>query len=455
MSLPIVAIVGRPNVGKSTLYNRLTHRRAAIVDSTPGVTRDRLYGEVQWGKAKFELIDTGGLIPGNQEKLTLEIKKQVSLSIKEADLVLFLVDGEEGLHHWDEEIGKLLRKTGKPIILVVNKIDGVKRALALPDFYKFGFPNIVPISAIHGLNIPDLMDLTIKSIPSGQKEKAPKPMKIMILGHPNVGKSTLINKLLGTERVIVDEVPGTTRDIVEIPFSFRGDNFLLLDTSGIRREGKIRQRLEKVAVKKTKTAIKEADLVLFLIDMRIGVVREDLSIGSILEENAKALIVLLNKCDLIGPKERKEYFQAVRRSLYFLDFAPFMFTSGLTGENFDAVLYAAKEIIQSYKKPFGPEELAETLQEIMVRRGPKKGVRIYSLTQNPLNLNTFLLKTNNPVGIDKTYLRFISNYMHEKFGLDGIPVKTKIQSARREDKQGSGLQTKGGTKSGRNFKRGK
>ncbi|MBU1630951.1 MAG: ribosome biogenesis GTPase Der, partial [Candidatus Omnitrophica bacterium] len=295
--LPKVAIVGRPNVGKSTLFNRLTKSRASIVDAKPGVTRDRLYGEVYWGKTIFELIDTGGIIPDDTQTLTQEIKKQVAYSIKEADLMLFLVDGEEGLHNWDEEICQLLRKTGKPIILVVNKIEGNKREALSGEFYKMGFSDTISISAIHGLNINELMEKISAKIPKGEIKKGQKPFSVMIVGHPNVGKSTLINKLFGSQRVIVHDVPGTTRDIVEIPFSLGEDKFMLLDTSGIRREGRIREGLEKVAVKKTKKAIADSDMVFFLLDMSMGIIREDLSIGSFLEEHAKAVIILLNKSD--------------------------------------------------------------------------------------------------------------------------------------------------------------
>jgi GTP-binding protein len=434
MSLPKVAIVGRPNVGKSTLFNRLILKKLSIVDSKPGVTRDRLHREVHWGKTTFELIDTGGLIPANKEKLIQEIKKQVSLSIEEADLILFMVDGKEGLHYLDEEISQFLRKTNKPIILAVNKTDNTKTEMNLAEFYKLGFPNIIPISATHGLNIHELMERIVKNIPKVGKAKEPQPIKIMIAGHPNVGKSTLINKLLGKERVIVHEAPGTTRDIVEVPFSLQGENFLLLDTSGIRRESKIKEGLEKVAVKKTKRAVEEADLVLFLLDMSVGVVREDMSIGSLLEENAKSLIVLLNKCDLIQSEDRENYLQAVKRTLYFLDFAPFMFTSGTTGENLDKVFKKIKKIVSVYKTPLKKSELEEALKEIKTRRSPRRGTRIYDLKQDHLNPNTIILRTNNAMSINSTYQKFIKNYLHKKFGMEGIPLQIKMRntSFRRE-----------------------
>jgi GTP-binding protein len=462
--LPKVAIVGRPNVGKSTLFNRLTKSRASIIDPTPGVTRDRLYGEVYWGKTIFELIDTGGLIPPDEKKLTQEIKKQVAYSIKESDLVLFLVDGEEGLHSWDEEICQFLRRTGKPIILVVNKIEGNKRDALSGEFYKMGFSDTISISAIHGLNINELMEKILAKIPKGEIKREPKPLSIMIVGHPNVGKSTLINKLFGSQRVIVHDVPGTTRDIVEIPFSFEGEKFLLLDTSGIRREGKIKEGLEKVAVKKTKRAISESDIIFFLLDMSMGIVREDLSIGSFLEENAKAVIILLNKSDLIpaplrpppqiksktkkmfhhgGPlpesaeNKKEDYLDAVKRQFNFLDFAPFIFTSGLTGENLDSALRKAKEIILEYQKPITRTQLADALAEIKAKRLPRQGTRIYDLTQDHLHQNNIILRTNNPSGIDKTYLRFITHHIHEKFGLEGIPLIIKVRNTRLKHGRGS------------------
>jgi len=443
--LPKVAIIGRPNVGKSTLFNRLTKSRGSIIDSKPGVTRDRLYREVHWGKKTFELIDTGGLIPDTTEKITQEIKKQISFSIKEADLVLFLVDGEEGLHHWDEEICKLLRKTGKPIILVVNKFEGKKRDFTSSEFYKLNFADTILISALHGLNIHELMDKISEKIPDeNRKPITDNRYRIMIVGHPNVGKSTFINKLLGSERVIVHEVPGTTRDIVEIPFSFEDENFLLLDTSGIRRESKIKEGLEKVAVKKTKRAIEQADLVFFLLDLSaLGILREDLSIASFLEENAKMVIVLLNKCDLIEDKKREEYSASARKALSFLGFAPFIFTSGITGENLDIALKTAKRIIPTYKIPLTRTQLAEALTEIKLKRLPKHGTRIYDLTQDHDHPNIIILRTNNPSGIDKTYLRFVSHHLHKKFApnqnkfgsgysLEGMPLIIKIRNTRKE-----------------------
>ncbi len=433
MPLPKVAIVGRPNVGKSTFFNRLTHSRASIIDPKPGVTRDRLYGEVHWGRTNFELIDTGGLIPDDTEKLTQEIKKQVSFGIQEAGLILFLVDGKEGLHRWDEEICELLRKTGKPVILVVNKIEGTNREFHSAVFYKLGFTDTIAISSTHGLNINELMEKIVNKIPAGEKERAPKPPKLMIVGHPNVGKSTIINNLLNSERVIVHNVPGTTRDIVEIPFSFRGDNFLLLDTSGIRREGRIKEGLEKVAVKKTKRAIAEADLIFFLLDLSsLGIIREDLSIASFLEENAKAVIILLNKCDLIKEKHREEYLESAKKALSFLGFAPFIFTSGINGENLDFALNQARRILLAYKTPLKQDEITKSLNEIRAMRAPRKGTKIYSLSPSPLNPYTLILKTNNPSGIDKTYLKFITNFLHEKFGLEGIPLRIKIKNTRQK-----------------------
>jgi GTP-binding protein len=429
MSFPQIIIIGRPNVGKSTLFNRLARKKFSIVDSKPGVTRDRLHKEVSWGNSTFELIDTGGLLPSDKETIPQHIKKQVFSSIEDSDLILFAVDGKEGLHPLDEEITQLLRKTGKKIILVVNKIDNHKEEADSAEFYRLGFKNVLPVSATHGLNINELLDTIVKNIPKIRNLQSAIRNRIMIAGHPNVGKSTLINKLLHQERVIVDEVPGTTRDIVEIPFSFQGENFTLVDTSGIRRESKIKEGLEKVAVKKTKRAIKEADIVLFLLDMSVGIVREDLSIGSFLAENAKAVIVLLNKCDLVNLQEDADaYIDAAGSSLFFLNFAPFIFSSGTTGKNLDVILKKIKKTVSVYQTPITKGELAEALKEIKSKRPPKKGVRIYDLKQDHTNPNNIILRTNNSKGIDQTYLRFIANHLHAKFALEGIPLHIKTKS---------------------------
>lgn len=427
MSLPRVAIIGRPNVGKSTLFNRLIHKKSSIIDSKPGVTRDRLWGKVNWEGVNFELLDTGGLLPLSKEKLIQKVRKQVEASIKEADVIFFVVDGKEGLHYLDEEISGLLRKTTKPVILIVNKIDNRKAEGGSLEFYRLGFPQVIPISAIHGLNTNELMERTISIIPKREEKEGVLPFRIMVMGHPNVGKSTLINKILKEERVIVDEEPGTTRDIVEIPFSYEEDHFILIDTAGIRREGKIKEGLEKVSVKKTKRAISKTDLVLFLLDAPRGVIREDLSLGSFLEESGKPLIVLLNKCDLLKEKEKTPSLQLAKKSLSFLYFAPFIFTSGLTGENFDRIFKKAKEIILSSRQRLKKDELEKTLDEIKSRRGPRKDVKIYSLTQHSSLPHVFIIHTNNLKGIGESYQRFIRNYLYQRFGFEGIPLKIKLQ----------------------------
>ncbi|HIE43901.1 MAG TPA: ribosome biogenesis GTPase Der [Candidatus Omnitrophica bacterium] len=431
MSLPKVAIIGRPNVGKSTLFNRLIRKRLSIVDSKPGVTRDRLYGKVRWGDADFLLIDTGGLVPTSRERLLQQIRKQVELSIEKADAILFVVDGKEGVHYLDEEISHYLRKSGKFIILVVNKVDITPRQWNYLEFYRLGFSEIVSISATHGLNINELLEKTLHILPKARKEKIPEPPRIMIAGHPNVGKSTLINRILGEERVIVNEKPGTTRDIIEVPFFYQGEQFILLDTAGIRREGRIKEPLEKVSVKKTKRAIGEADLVLFLLDITVGVIREDLSIASLLEESGKPIIILLNKCDLLREEERALYMKAARDSLHFLYFVPFLFISALTGKNLDEVFKKVKDIIESSRHRLTTEQLDEALKELKSRRGTKRGTIIYSLQQVSSSPNVFVITTNNPKGITQNYQRFIRNYLYEKFLFEGIPLKIKVKGTKR------------------------
>jgi len=423
-------------VGKSTLFNRLIRQKKSIVDEKAGVTRDRLYGEVHWQKHRFTLADTGGLLPQNKDKLVQEIKRQVNLAVEEAELILLVVDGKEGLHPLDEEISQLLRKSGKSILLLVNKIDGLSKEELIFDFYRLGFSEAIPLSAAHGLNVGKLLDKITQNIPApGTKpEDLPRPCKIMVAGHPNVGKSTLINTLLKEERVLVDEKPGTTRDIVEIPFRWKGEDFILLDSAGIRRESKIKESLEKVSVKKTKNRVREADIVLLLLDLAWGITREDLSIGSLLMEEARGIVVLLNKCDLIEPLQEGEYLRAARKALLFFNFAPFVLTSGLTGKHLNSAFKAVKTVFNYQNSWMNKEELQEAFRALKIRRPPRRDTKLYSLTQVSTSPVVFSLITNNPKGITAPYLRYIKKYLHSKFVLEGIPLKIKVTTKKKNKK---------------------
>lgn len=427
MKLPLVSIIGRPNVGKSTLFNRLIRQKKSIVDEKAGVTRDRIYGEVEWQNHRFTLADTGGLLLQDKERLVQKIRKQVQVAVEDSELILLVVDGKEGLHPLDEEISRLLRKSGKPILLLVNKMDNPQKEELVLDFCRLGIAEVIPISAAHGLNVGKALDKILSRVPKVKKGIRPAPCKIMIVGHPNVGKSTLINTLLNEERVVVDERPGTTRDIVEIPFTWGGEDFFLLDSAGIRRESKIKESLEKVSVKKTRNRVREANIVLFLLDAAQGITREDLSISSLLIEEAKGIVVLLNKSDLIEPEREGEYLKAAREALPFFTFVPFISTSGKKGKNLDIALAEAKRVFDYQNTWLKKEELQDAFRALKTKRPPRRDTKLHSFTQVSISPIVFLLTTNNPKAINAPYVRYIRNFLQGKFALQGVPLKIKIR----------------------------
>jgi len=423
--LPTVIIVGRPNVGKSTLFNRLTKKRKAIVDETPGVTRDVLCGEVEWRGKVFELLDSGGLDFYTQNGLTKKVREEVLQFLNSSDLAIFMVDAKEGLNPLDEEIAQIIRKSKIPYILVANKMDTSQAKDNLFEFYKMGMGEPIPISSLHSLNLGVLLDKIWEEIPEVKYGKTPKRIKISFIGVPNTGKSTLTNTILGEERVLVDDRPGTTRDTVEIPFSWKGKNFLLLDTAGIRRRSRVKEDLDWVSVKRAEWGIENADVVCFLLDLSRPVIREDLSLARKIEQKAKNLMVLLNKADLIPEEKREEYLEIYRRRFFFLGFAPFLFISGKTGENVEEIFEKALDIYQRANQGISSTKLREILDSAMKTRPPRHDIKIYSLEVCNNYPKIFCLKTNNPKGIRQEFLKFIKKKLWENFSLEGINIKIK------------------------------
>jgi len=430
MPKPLVAIVGRPNVGKSTLFNKLVGKRIAIVEDRPGVTRDRIYSEVEWLNNKFILIDTGGLEPSNKEELFLKVKKQVEIAIDMAHLIIFLVDGKEGLNPIDREIANILRKTDKKILLVCNKVDNKKDMDMIYDFYGLGFDEIIPISAALGLGIGDLLDKIIENLPQTLEDGYEDDViKIAVIGRPNVGKSSLVNKILGEERVIVSDIPGTTRDAIDTYFEKEDNKYVLIDTAGLRRKSKIYDDIEKYSVIRALTAIDRSDVCLVIIDAKEGVTEQDKRIAGYALEQKKAIIILVNKWDLIEKDNNtyNEFLKNIRLELDFIDFAPVIFISAKTGQRVNRVLESVNNVYFEYSKRISTGLLNDVINQSILLNPPPSGLKIYYITQIDIKPPTFTIFVDDPEKLHFSYMRFLENEIRKSFGFDGAPFKFIIR----------------------------
>lgn len=459
---PIVALVGRPNVGKSTLFNRLVGQRKAIVDDLAGTTRDRLYGDSDWGGRDFVVIDTGGLEsdplapvaqpqqgqPGSgfqagvSSRLFLrEMRRQVELAIEEADVIIFLVDAQSGVTGPDEEVAAYLRRTEKPVILVVNKADNKKRRDEAVDFYALGLGEPMPVSALHGLGTGDLLDAVVESFPlSEEEEEEDEAIQIAIVGRPNVGKSSLLNRLLGEERVIVSEVPGTTRDAIDIRIIYEGLEVVLVDTAGMRRRGKIEPGVEKHSSLRTLKAIKRADVCLLLIDATEMVTAQDAHMAGYILEEKKSVIIVVNKWDLVEKDTRTmdEYTRLIRSELKFLDYVPVLFISAKSGQRVPRVLPLALQVQEERLRRIPTGELNRLLREALTKHPPKgeKGrfLKFFYVTQAGVNPPTFVFFVNNHKLVHFSYERYLENILRDEYGFLGTPLHLVFRS-REEKKQ--------------------
>lgn len=439
MSTPLIAIVGRPNVGKSTLFNRLTGQRKAIEEKEPGVTRDRLYGRATWRDRDFLLVDTGGLFLSSGEGLEREVRKQVFLAIEEASVIIFLVDGRQGITPLDEEIADLLRRQGKPVILAVNKIES--RNKSIDDFYQLGFGEPLSISAAHGLNIGDLLDRVFSFLPPGVKrEKKDEAISVAVVGRPNVGKSSLINLILGEERVIVNEEPGTTRDSVDTWLEREGTSYIFVDTAGIRRKSRVKENLEYYSVLRSLRTIENSDIAVLLLDAAEGVTEQDQKIAGYVLECGKAMIVALNKWDLVKEDRKKdggkEILTKTRESLKFASFVPVIFTSIYEPRRLKNLFELINKVYRSYSMRIPTPVLNRLLEDAQgVNPVPslkgKRG-RIYYWTQVRSKPPSFVLFVNDPSLIHFSYLRYLENRLREAFDLEGTPVKLLLRARNRK-----------------------
>jgi GTP-binding protein len=426
---PIVAIVGRPNVGKSTLFNRLTRSRDAIVHNMPGVTRDRNYGDVDWYGKVFTLIDTGGFEPDSDDIILSQMREQAQLAIEEADVILFLMDGREGLTPADEAVSDMLRKTKKPVHYVVNKIDGESHEEAGYDFYRLGIENLHTISAEHKRGIDDLMSDIVAEFPEAEDVQEEGLVRISIIGRPNVGKSSLVNRLLGEKRLLVSDVPGTTRDSVNTLLERDGKKYLLIDTAGIRRKSKVSERLEKYTIVKALCSIDRTDVVILVIDAQEGVTEQDEKVAGFAHEKGKGCVIVVNKWDLIEKDDTTigKYVDRIRIDLKYMSYAPIIFISALTGQRVVKVLNIVDEVVAQASKRVSTSELNRVIEEAARRHHPpsyqNKFVKLYFGTQIASNPPTFVVFTNHPEGIHFSYSRYIENKIRQAFGFEGTPFR--------------------------------
>ena len=435
MKRPIVAIIGRPNTGKSTLFNRLVGRRQAIVEDIPGVTRDRLYAPCTWRGKTFTMVDTGGFVPGTEERLLTLIREQTRHAIEEAEFIIFLLDGREGLTPIDKDIAQYLRESGKKVFYAINKIDSEKQEKLIYEFYPLGVDKLYPISSEHGRGVDELLDDIYDLLPEKIVEKPEEEFyaKVAIVGRPNVGKSTLLNTMLGEERVLVDEKPGTTRDAIDTPVTREGKKYLFIDTAGIRRRGKIEKGIERYSISRAFKAIDRCDITLILLDADEGVTEQDTKIAGYVQKEGKGAILVLNKWDLIKRDEDKiaRLTKEFNRRLGFLDYVPSINISAKTGEKVSKVFLLIKDIMEEYTKRITTGELNRAFKEMTHRHPPPayRGwpVKLYYITQTEIKPPTFVIFTNQPDGIKPNYTRYIENQLRAHFGFKGTPIRFVIR----------------------------
>jgi GTP-binding protein len=436
---PIIAIVGRPNVGKSTLFNRIAGGKKAIVWDEPGVTRDRNYADVEWEESAFTLIDTGGFEPVSKDRIFIQMREQCQLAMDEADVILFMMDGKEGLAPSDKEIANILRKLNKPVFYIVNKVDGPKHEERILEFYVLGVDTIYSISAEHGYGVKGLMDEVIKALPGLTEKKWDEDVtKVAVVGRPNVGKSSLINHLLGYKRVLVDEAPGTTRDAIDTFFERDGRRYVLIDTAGIRRESRISLRLEKYSIVEALRTIDRSDVALLLLDSEEGVTDQDARIGGFIHEKGRGCILVVNKWDLVEKDSQTmvQYEEKVREDLKYLSYAPILFISALTGQRVRKVLDVVDHVSEQTKKRIPTSQLNKYFGNWVEKFPPAlykgRSVKMNYITQVSTAPPTFVIYTNKPDGIHFSYERYLLNRMRETFSFEGVPLRLLFRKKGKE-----------------------
>jgi len=421
--LPSVVIVGRPNVGKSTLFNAITGRRRAIVTDEPGITRDRIHGEAVYRGRRFEVVDTGGIVPQESAEIPSQILKQARVALERASHIIFVIDGRSEITAADLELARLLRQLGKPVSLAVNKIDVPSRESLIHDFHSLGIADVFPVSAEHHLGLDELLEHVTEGFHVSEEEEAAAAIRVAIIGRPNVGKSTLLNALVGQERAIVSPIPGTTRDAVDETVVHEGVRYVFVDTAGIRRKGKTRLKAEKLSVVMARRHIRLCDVALLVLDAGEGVVGLDATIGGYAHEEGRAIICCVNKWDLRKARERESFEQHVRSELKFLDYAPVAFVSALTGAGVPALFGLVRQVYESASRRIPTGELNRMLADLKVQVEP----RILYMTQTGVRPPTFLLFTDRPEPLHFSRERYLINEIRERFGFQGTPIVLKTR----------------------------
>jgi len=432
--LPVVAIVGRPNVGKSTLFNRIVGERKSITDDQPGITRDRIYAQSSWLNKKFTIIDTGGIEINDAPFLT-EIKAQAEIAITEADVIIFTVDGKTGLLPSDRDVMNILYQSSKPVIVAVNKVDTTKYQDSIYEFYELGATKVMNISSIHGIGIGDLLDEVISHFPDkSHTDYEEDVIRLSIIGRPNVGKSSLTNSLLGYERVIVSDIEGTTTDSIDTPFTIDGEKYVVIDTAGMRKRGKIYENIDRYANLRAMQAIDRSDICLMMLDATTGIIALDKNIAGYAIENNKALILVVNKWDAIEKTDKTmhEWEEKIRNEFRFLSYIPIVFLSAKTKSRIHTLFPIIKKAYENYSRRVSTSLLNEIIQESMIVTPPKehnqKILKVYYATQVKAKCPTFVLFVNDTNAMHFSYQRFIENRIRENFDLFGTPISIILRN---------------------------
>lgn len=438
---PIVAVVGRPNVGKSTLFNALAGSRISIVKDTPGITRDRIYADVSWLKYNFTLIDTGGIEPDSNDIILSQMREQAQIAIDTADVILFMVDVKQGLVDSDAKVADMLRRSHKPVLLVVNKVDSFEKMMAdVYEFYNLGIGDPHPISAANQMGIGDLLDEVVAMFPegSGEEEEDDRP-RIAIVGKPNVGKSSIINKLIGENRLIVSDIAGTTRDAVDTAVKYNGKEYVFIDTAGLRRKNKIKEELERFMIIRTVSAVERADVVVLVIDGAEGVTEQDAKIAGIAHDRGKGIIVAVNKWDAVEKNDKTIYrfTENVRNTLSFMPYAEIIFVSAKTGQRLNKLYETIDMVIENQTLRVGTGVLNEIMMEAVALQQPPtdkgKRLRLYYITQVSVKPPTFVIFVNEKYLMHFSYQRYIENQIRQSFGFRGTPLHFIIRERKDKD----------------------
>lgn len=437
---PIVAIVGRPNVGKSTLFNRLTRTHMAIVEDYPGVTRDRLYQDAEWNNQKFTLIDTGGIEVNSEDTILSRVRKQAQMAMEEADVIIFMCDIKAGVTSEDMEIAQMLRRTKKEVLLAVNKVENFDRLDDIYEFYQLGLGEIYPISASHGMNTGDLLDKLVEVVGKfDDEEYEPDVIKIAVVGRPNVGKSSLTNAILGQERSIVSNIPGTTRDAIDTPFERNGQQYVIIDTAGMRRKSKVAETTtERYSVIRSLRAVDRSDAVLMVINAEEGLIEQDKKIVGYAHEQGKAIILVVNKWDLIekDDKTSSRMEKEIRSELLFLQYAPMVFVSAQTKQRVNKILDMINFAVEQNSTRISTSVLNEIVRDAVQLNPPPsdkgKRLKIFYATQSDVKPPTFVFFVNDPEIMHFSYERFLENKIRENFGFEGTPIRFVVKKRSEE-----------------------